>query len=93
MLRIWEKQIFSLVVVFGLFHGLIFLPVLLSLFGSEPSLLEKKARHERISGGESNCSKLLEMHSLAEGGHLEEMASDQYCTDVKSGLKNGYPRS
>lgn len=34
-------QIFILVVVYGLFHGLIFLPVLLSLVGPEPFIVDE----------------------------------------------------
>lgn len=46
-------QLFTSVVVFGLFHGLLFLPVILSLFGPD----KKKQEDTKIDDGAWEPSK------------------------------------
>jgi Niemann-Pick C1 protein len=55
-------KIFTLVVIFGLFHGLIFLPVLLSIFG--PDLLSFQARSPEDTLIEEKRQKGQEMYAL-----------------------------
>lgn len=61
--------------MFGLFHGLIFLPVLLSMFGSEFSL--SSLEDERDKEEKTSSRKLLEMQPMSGvsngKGHKETM--------------------
>ena len=58
-------KIFSLVVFFGLFHGMVFLPVILSLIGPSPYENEanenKVAPQQGIVVAEKNIKSLLKM--------------------------------
>ena len=47
--RVSILQVFLGVVVFGLFHGLIFLPVILSLVGPAPYLTEEEIEKDSCS--------------------------------------------
>ena len=49
-------KVFVLTVVFGLFHGLVLLPVLLSLVGPEQEAEEGESRSESESSGVSEVS-------------------------------------
>lgn len=53
MAIIFRTQLFTSVVVFGLFHGLVFLPVILSLYGPDEKKkrnLETKENDEKTNG-------------------------------------------
>ncbi len=52
-------QIFFLMITFGLFHGLILLPVILSLIGSRPHKSKEDEENER-------GSNVVELENLKE---------------------------
>jgi hypothetical protein len=62
-------QIFTVVIGFGLFHGLVFLPVLLSLVGPQPFSNTQKDTNEAHENGNgvAKASSSVEMKSLTNG--------------------------
>ena len=61
---------FFLTVVFGLFHGLVYLPVLLSLIGPTHSVVSKRKREESaaLSQGGTDSDVISEDSYFAEAG-------------------------
>jgi hypothetical protein len=66
------------VVAFGLFHGLIFLPVLLSLFGSEVS---SSIDTRRAIISEEKSPKLVEMQHLNSDSHKNPTSTNLEAED------------
>merc|ERR1719370_1430814 len=64
-------KVFVLTVVFGLFHGLVLLPVLLSLVGPKTEI-ESDVEDEVASTSESDSSTVSEVSSVEEGTRGQE---------------------
>jgi hypothetical protein len=75
-------QIFTVVICFGLFHGLVFLPVLLSLIGPQPYMNTQVAKEELAIVAGRKAS--VELRPLANGhgstlnGHTLHASSSSY---------------
>merc|ERR1711902_483635 len=64
-------KVFVLTVVFGIFHGLLLLPVLLSLVGPRTEI-ESDVEDEVASNSESDSSTVSEVSSVEEGTRGQE---------------------